>query len=401
MYRYVPRHALKSLRTSIESFAPDIIVPLCDRSVQHLHGLHAKCSTEGEHGRQIRQLIERSLGPANSFSIVSSRYDLMMLAKDAGIRVPETVRIDSFDDLRRWKSGWPCLLKADGTSCGLGVRRAETLTCGEEALRELANRTSVYQLVKRLLMFRDRALTISNWTGERPGIIAQAFVPGRPANCSVVCWRGEILAGIAVEVVQTDGPMEPAFIVQIVEGREMLEAAKRIARRLELTGFFGLDFMLEESTDKLYLIEMNPRCTPPCSLNLGAGRDLVGAFWARVAEREMLYRPAITQKNQIAYFPTAVRRGAVSLDGPEPDSVYVDIPSGQPELVHALLHPWPDRSLAGRAVDQLRRNLPLKDHLRQMSSRLRNGRNAATAGGTKYGPETEAASPVRTQKDWS
>ena len=71
-------------------------------------------------------------------------------------------------------------------------------------------------------------------------------MPGRPANCTVVSWKGEILAGIAVEVIEADGPMEPAIVVQVVEGREMLDAAKLIARRLQLTGFFGLDFMLEE-----------------------------------------------------------------------------------------------------------------------------------------------------------
>src|SRR3954453_20810657 len=46
MYRYAGRHPLDSLQAAIEEFAPDIIVPMCDRSVKHLHELHARCSSD-------------------------------------------------------------------------------------------------------------------------------------------------------------------------------------------------------------------------------------------------------------------------------------------------------------------------------------------------------------------
>jgi hypothetical protein len=366
LFPYAPLSPLESFRAAIEGFIPDIIVPICDRSVQHLHQLHAQCATQGELGRQIGGLIERSLGPADSFSIVSSRYDLLMMAKEAGIRVPETVRVDSVDDLRRWENRPPVFLKADGSSCGLGVRRAGTLSSGERALRQLTCGISAFGLVSQLLLYRDRARTISAWSDPQPGIIAQTIVIGRPANCSVVCWRGQLLAGIAVEVVQADGPCEPAVVVQVIESSEMLDAAKQIAHRLQLTGFFGLDFILEEDSGKTHLIEMNPRCTPPCFLNLGEGRDLLAAFWAKLTEQEMPQRMTATQKTRIAYFPTAVLRGSVTISGSE--SLYLDLPSGQPELVQELLHPWSEMSLAGRALNQLRRNMPLKRQLRQMLS---------------------------------
>ncbi len=400
IYRYAPRQPLESLHAAIEEFAPDMIVPVCDRSVQHLHELHARCSSDTELDRQTRKLIEQSLGPPESYPIVSSRYDLLMLAKDAGIRVPETVRVDSAEDLRRHENGLPCLLKADGSSCGHGVRRADTLASGEKALRALASRISAFQLVMRLLLYRDRASSISRWSDSRPGIIAQAIVPGRPANCSVVSWKGELLAGIAVEVVEADGPMEPAIIVQVVEGREMLDAAKLIARRLKLTGFFGLDFILEEGTGKSYLIEMNPRCAPPCSLSLGEGRDLLAAFWAKLTKQEMPQRPAITQKSRIAYFPTAVLRGANSAYMSQPNSIYLDIPGGETELVQELLHPWSERSMAGRLLDHLRRNLPLKPQLRKIRSRLRNRRDLDNLERRNTGQKTDAASAILTQNDW-
>ena len=360
LYRYDGRHPLESMSAAIESFEPDIIVPLCDRSVQHLHELHARCNSESEFDRRTEKLIERSLGKVTSYPVVSSRHDLLMLAKDEDIRVPETVKVDSVEDLKKWENRLPWLLKANGTWGGRGVRRVETIDCAEEALRELTSRISAFRLVKQLVLNRDRDWAISNLHGSRPGIIAQAIVPGRPANCAVACWEGEVLAGIAVEVVQADGPWHPAIVVQVVEGREMLDAAKCIARRLQLTGFFGLDFMIEDGTGDLYLIEMNPRCTPPSSLNLGEGRDLLAAFWAQLAKQRTPRRQAITQKARIAYFPQATLRGADATGASQLDSAYLDIPNDEPELVQELLHPWSERSLVGKLLDCFRQKFSVK-----------------------------------------
>lgn len=349
LYRYSGRHPLESLRTAIDDFAPDMIIPSCDLSVQHLHRLYAGSNTDTEHACRLRSVIERSLGAPSSYPIVSSRYELLMLAKDEGIRVPSTIRVESMEDLKNWRDRQPRLLKADGTWGGRGVRKAESPANAEKALRELSNGTSAFQTAKQLLLNRDWEWTISNSHSVRPGIIAQTVVPGRPANCAVVSWNGEVLAGIAVEVVQADGPLHPAIVVQVVEGREMLDAAKWIARRLQLTGFFGLDFMIEDRSGDLYLIEMNPRCAPPCSLNLGEGRDLLAAIWAKLTKQNVPRRQPATQKTRIAYFPQATQRNVES-----PDSAYLDIPNGEPELVEEMLHPWSERNLIGKLLDLFR-----------------------------------------------
>src|SRR5260370_6010975 len=43
IFHYSGFAPIDSLRTAIETFDPDIIVPACDRSVEHLHELHALC----------------------------------------------------------------------------------------------------------------------------------------------------------------------------------------------------------------------------------------------------------------------------------------------------------------------------------------------------------------------
>jgi hypothetical protein len=41
------------------------------------------------------------------------------------------------------------------------------------------------------------------------------------------------------------------------------------------------------------------------------------------------------------------------------DASYHDVPSDDPDLIHELLHPWPERSLAGQLVDFVRRKWSL------------------------------------------
>jgi len=158
-----------------------------------------------------------------------------------------------------------------------------------------------------------------------------------------------VLAGIGVEVVSALGLQGPAIVVRVVENSDMMQAAKRIARRLELSGFFGLDFMIEDGTDLTYLIEMNPRCTPLSHLQLGTGRDMVGALHAQLVGQSFRATPSVTQSEMIAYFPQAWTSQSEFLR-----TSFQDLPEDEPELIEVLLHPWSERSLLGRAIDALR-----------------------------------------------
>jgi hypothetical protein len=356
-FHYTGAEPLASLKHAIETVDPDIILPLCDRSVQHLHQLHKVAASNNGQDSKIVSLIERSLGAPESFRIVSSRYRLLQAARSEGIRVPDMIAIDSAAELGLWcaQVAPPWVMKADGTWGGRGVRVARSLSEARQDWRELSQRPSLVELMKRLSLNRDRGWILSDWKNARPSVIVQSHINGRPANCAVVCWEGKLLAGIGVEVVQSQGPTEPAIVVQMVEGSEMLRAAELLAQRLNLSGFFGLDFMIEEGTDLPYLIEMNPRCTPPCPMPLGRGRDLVAALWAQLTNEPLNERKPVTEKSRITYFP---RYWGSPVDRPNAiplDTTYYDVPDGEPELVEELLHPWSARSLLGQTLDFVRR----------------------------------------------
>jgi carbamoylphosphate synthase large subunit len=343
---------LKSLSRAIRAAEPDIIIPCCDRSVEHLHELYAQSQSGGENKSKLAAVIERSLGSPRSHSIVSSRYELLKLAGEQGIRVPRTSSINTPEELESWLEGeqFPWVLKADRTWGGGGVAVIHTAAEVQRSLTQLARLFRPARAIKRTLINRDPFWLSSWWQGSQHAISAQSYIQGRPANCSVVCWEGRVLAGIGVAVIVSEGLTGPASVVRIVDNSEMMFAADRIASRLGLSGFFGLDFVIEEGSGAAYMIEMNPRTTPPCYLRLGKGRDLAGALWAQLAGRPQVETMPVTQNQMIAYFPQAWQGDRELLQ-----SCFQDVPQGEPELVEELLHPFPERTLLFRLAKRLAR----------------------------------------------
>lgn len=333
---------LQSLSAAIEVSRPRLLVPCDDRAVQHLHELH-----KSPPDQTVAALIERSLGPARSYPIVSGRYSLLKVARDEGLRVADTWPINTAKEVEAWRDRepFPWVLKADNTFAGFGVRVAYNLEQAQQYFLELRQLFKTKNSLKRLIIDGDTFWLRPWWDRCQPNVVIQRFIHGAPANCAVVSWQGRILAGISVEVLLTQGPNKPATVVRVVRNPEMMLAAEKIARRLHLSGFFGLDFIAHYRTGAPYIIEMNPRCTPPCHLQLGHGRDLTGALWAQLSGLPMREFPAVTENEIIAYFP-----GSWNSDSQLFKSSFHDIPNEAPQLVVELLRCFRQRSLLRRAA---------------------------------------------------
>jgi glutathione synthase/RimK-type ligase-like ATP-grasp enzyme len=348
-FPYRASNPLESLRSAIEKADPDIVIPCCDRSVEHLHQLYGNALKLGAEGEKIARLIERSLGDPSGYRIVTSRYDLLALAQEEGVSVPETTRVSSSADLDLWRTSKSnaCVVKVDGTWGGLGVRTLRESDPSERVWDEVTNTSRLTRAIKRLMVNRD-PFFLSAWLNhtERP-IIAQKFVEGRPANCTVFAWKGKVVALIAVEVLRSDGSTGPASVVHLIQNAEMRGAAERIAARLGMSGFFGLDFILEETTGQAYLIEMNARLAPPCYLRFEKGRDLIGAMWASVTGQPIPENVRVTESDIIAYQRPTARR-----DGTPANCFYLE-PEGEPELARELQNPFPNRTVLFRLVQFL------------------------------------------------
>jgi hypothetical protein len=350
VFPYNAFRPVDSLAAALRAADPHVVVPCDDRAVQHLHQLHARARTTPG-GSKIVELIERSLGAPGSFPIVSSRYHLLEVARQEGLPVPETQQVQNAADLRSWgqRHALPWVLKADRTWGGGGVEIARTLRHAERFFDQIPWFFGTTLAVKRLIANRDPFWLLPSWKRWIPGVIVQSHIEGRPANCAVVCWEGRILSGIAAEVVSSDKPTGPANVVRIIDHPEMMRCAEILARRLRLSGFFGLDFMIEESTGRSYLIEMNPRCTPLCHLRLGQGRDMMGALYAQLSGQPIDQAACVTHNDTIAYFPEAWHKNIGALR-----TSFRDIPYTEPDLIEELLHSSPPGTLFARATKAVR-----------------------------------------------
>jgi ATP-grasp domain len=341
IFPYRALNSLSSLEAAIRQIVPDIIIPCDDRVVWQLHELHRLKP-------DLRPLIEASLGAADGFERVERRDLLLETARALGICIPTTKCATSEEEIHSWfaEGARSAVLKLDGTWGGEGVAIAHSEQEAIDAFRRFSQPTGIATAVKRLLVNRE-PLSLSSWGKQaQPAIILQQLIEGWPANSMVACWEGEVLSMVSVEVLASQGATGAAFLVRMIECDDMTRAAHLLAKRLQLNGFFGLDFQVDRLTGQPHLIEMNPRCTQLGHLPLPRGTDLAGALCAKLSGEACVTNEASVEGRVVAFFPQA---GLWNSKSTLPSEVYNDIPQGQPELVRELVRPsWPERQWISR-----------------------------------------------------
>ena len=207
--------------------------------------------------------------------------------------------------------------------------------------KRLSRPISLGRAVKRLLVDRDAFHLLPALQQKPPRISLQAYVPGAPANSVSACRDGVILSTVCAEAVRVQRPLGASSVVRIIDNTAMSLAAEKLARDLNLSGVFGLDFLVDEVSGAAHLVEMNARATPLCHLSFGVGRDTVGGVGQVAGLAAMAAPPCVTDRDVIAYFPQAWHTA--------PDDIWLregfhDVPWQDPALLNELLRkPWPDR----------------------------------------------------------
>jgi Carbamoyl-phosphate synthase L chain, ATP binding domain len=335
-YNYDGLAPLISYADAIVAAMPDLIIPCDDIATLNLHNLYWKEQRRGSSGTRICALIERSLGSPEYFPVAFARTAFEELARKEGIRVPKTGVIANSDDLKLWASsvGFPSVLKADCTSGGEGVRIVQSLDEAEHALRALQAPPLLARAAKRAIFDQDTSLVWPSLLRTRSVVNAQEFIPGREATSLIACWQGTVLASLHFEVLNKRESAGPATVIRWIDDPDMKSAAEKMARRLNLSGLHGFDFMLEAETGKAHLIEINPRATQVGHLALGRGRDLPAAMYAAVTGEAVHESRKVTENNTIVLFPHEWIRNPKS---PYLQSGYHDVPHEEPELLRACL----------------------------------------------------------------
>ena len=341
IYPYRGLESLKSLYEAISLSNPYLLIPCDDGVVWQLHELH-------QSKPELRPLIERSLGAPSGYKALAGRAELLQLAQELHIRVPSTKQIAKPNDLEECFSspGRSAILKLDGTNGGKGVQVVHSLKEAKRALTVMLRPVTFSTAMARWLIIHDALALWGRTNRRRPGLVLQQLIAGRPANTMMVCQDGKVLAMVTVEVLCAQGATGAAMAVRLIENDEIRIAAERIAERLQLSGFHGLDFILEKETGDAYLIEMNPRCTQLGHLPLPGQGDLAGIFCRAFTDSNPQQQLRSFCEKTIVFFPQAIMSNAKF---PYLQTSYVDVPWGEPRLVRELMNrDWRDRNFFAR-----------------------------------------------------
>jgi hypothetical protein len=334
-YAYHPLNPIASVMSAIEQANPDTVLPVDELAVMHLIELLGSPK-----GKVFADLARRSLGGADVFSVAISRITLLKLAQAAGVAIPETLPIDSPDQLpaATGQLGFPLVLKADSTAGGRGVRVANNIAEANAWWRRLHRPLSLPRSVWRMLKWKE-------WTHFRPwfkrrmrGVTAQRYQYGGERTAMAVAHKGELKAFVCFEVAQTSKYLGPSTVLRIVEDPAMVAAMGAVLCRLGATGFCGFDFMLSNAGEPL-LIEMNSRPTQLAHLALGPGKDLIAAYVRSVLGRDVADRDSVAQGSLIAMYPQELVRDPKSAVLTE---AHHDVPWESPALVRYALEPLPE-----------------------------------------------------------
>jgi hypothetical protein len=286
-HAFHPSDPLRSLKTAIGLSRADYLIPGDDFSVWLLHELF-------ERSPEHCGLIARSLGPSSSFPTVRSRYGLLSLARSLGVDVPETVVVKNPEEARAWiqgqrqsqdqNHGQPFVLKKDGTWGGGGVQIVgDAAPIDDHYARLYAQPAPLDRLMYRLRA--GRPITLPGSTLPDAEVSAQAYVEGTAANAMFACDKGRILGTVQARVVAAKGKTGPALMIDLFDDPRIERAGRLLAQALQLSGFFGLDFILDKDTGVPMLIEMNPRCTQLGHIARSNQTDLAGLLWAQWSGR--------------------------------------------------------------------------------------------------------------------
>ncbi len=348
IYPYRGMNSIQSLYEAIASSDPDLLIPCDDVVVWQMHELYR---TRAE----IRPLIERSLGAATAYETVSSRGKFMKVVEELQLRAPKTKDIGSAADLRDWflKQSASGVLKLDWTCSGKGVRIVDSLSEAEEALAEMIRQPHSLGIALGRWLLNHDPLALWKWKHyKQQRVTMQEFVAGQPANTLMACQDGKVLALVTVEVLFAHDATGSALAVQLVENEQIRTAAERIAKRLQLSGFHGLDFILEEGTGHAYLIELNPRCTQLAHLQVGVQGGLVGVLSRAFTGAPLRKDHVPIFQKKVAFFPEAMMSDPKC---PFLETAYIDVPWEEPRLVQELMNRnWSDRTLLARLYRALR-----------------------------------------------
>jgi len=225
--------------------------------------------------RQYTKMISMSF---EEITYAHNKGAMREYAKAAGVRTPLTAAPDSVQSA--------CKLLEELDAPAVIKPRIACNAHGQKIVRD--PKQAVWEYRKIVQKYKLE---------EQPPLIQQ-YIKG-PLICTVnLAVDGEIKGNVvfqALRTVPTSGGTSSYRITVDAPEAELFDA--RLIKHFNWTGFISFDYMQDEATGQLYLIDCNPRIAPGVILGHFAGVDLMGAFVDLINGKEIQRLPK--QKNGV------------------------------------------------------------------------------------------------------
>ncbi len=334
---------IASVAAAAAALRPTIIVPGDDRAVRGLHALHGRMAREPGPAAGVAAVIRRSLGDPSSFPVAAQKSRFAAFCEEEGLPIPNTVtlrRRSQFHALLATRS-LPQVLKIDGKWGGRGVRIARSSEEAAAAFDDLIEWRGWWSAIRSALEEMSPVPVLDRIRDRAPVLTMQSYVAGTLANRAVYCRDGSVLAGVTVATVRVGEETGPTTVARVIDHPEVASLTQRIVRRLNLSGFIGIDVVLEEGSGRPWLIELNPRPTQICHFAFNRETDMVGALAQELRGTTLrtLPRDSAVEGRVVAFYPGEAWR--------DPSSAYLraiyhDVPWHEPQFVAAYARPLND-----------------------------------------------------------
>jgi predicted ATP-grasp superfamily ATP-dependent carboligase len=266
-----PIQWLLSLVSMINDVEPTVVVPCDEVAIRLLFELvrNPPPHLGGEAGRQVTNLVRRSLGDPEHYETTIDKTLLPTAATALGVPVPRYAVAHSVDEAARLANdlGYPMVLK----------RRYGFATQGVAIIRQPDD---VRSAAARLL----RPVQLDLGVERAPALLVQSFVEGPMMSQTMVAFDGVPLAGFSRQrEVLFAADKGASAVVRLHKEPRIRDFTERMCRAFGMSGFFSVQYIAPLDGSAPVLLEINRRIVTFIHTDEYCGVDLCGALFQRLA----------------------------------------------------------------------------------------------------------------------
>lgn len=320
-----PMEWLLQLIQTTARVSPELLVPCDEMAVRLLFILAREPPLGFDPALRARlvALITDSLGDPHFYETSIDKTMLPAAASALGVPVPPCAVVSRVEDalLHADTLRYPVVLKRRFGFAGQGVEVAAT-------------REQVATAARALL--RPDQLDL----GEHrdPCLLVQAFIAGTYRSRAIVALRGEPLSGFSWERhVATTSVKGQTSVLRFVDAPDIRGHSDALCRGFGISGFFNVQFVVDQRSGIAYLLEINRRIVTHTHLGERVGRDPGRALFDAMEHGPAGATPPVGDSDvhgTVVIFPREWLRDPASRHLAEFPS---DVPWDEPELFAAML----------------------------------------------------------------